>query len=67
MAQRRRSANNGLGTRKAIHLFQFFITMRRQYVHKEQIMDRLWPDLDIDKGDRDFNGRVNSINKALER
>lgn len=54
------------GREKAIHLFQFFITMRRQYVHKEQIMDRLWPDLDIDKGDRDFKVALNSINKALE-
>jgi two-component SAPR family response regulator len=54
------------GREKAIHLFQFFITMRRQYVHKEQIMDRLWPDLDIDKGDRDFKVALNSINRALE-
>jgi two-component SAPR family response regulator len=54
------------GREKAIHLFQFLITMRRQYVHKEQIMDRLWPDLDIDKGDRDFKVALNSINKALE-
>lgn len=29
-------------------------------------MDRLWPDLDIDKGDRDFKVALNSINKALE-
>ena len=54
------------GREKAIHLFQFFITMRRQYVHKEQIMDRLWPELDVDKGDRDFKVALNSINKALE-
>ncbi|MCE7979828.1 MAG: transcriptional regulator [Caldilinea sp. CFX5] len=54
------------GREKAIHLFQFFITVRRQYVHKEQIMDRLWPDLDIDKGDRDFKVALNSINRALE-
>jgi two-component SAPR family response regulator len=54
------------GREKAIHLFQFFITMRRQYVHKEQIMDRLWPDLDIEKGDRDFKVALNSINRALE-
>jgi two-component SAPR family response regulator len=54
------------GREKAIHLFQFFITMRSQYVHKEQIMDRLWPDLDIEKGDRDFKVALNSINRALE-
>lgn len=54
------------GREKAIHLFQFFITMRLQYVHKEQIMDRLWPELDLTKGDRDFKVALNSINKALE-
>ncbi len=54
------------GREKAIHLFQFFITMRHHYVHKEQIMDRLWPDLDLTKGDRDFKVALNSINKALE-
>lgn len=59
-------ATTAWGREKAIHLFQFFITMRRQYVHKEQIMDRLWPELDLDKGDRDFKVALNSINKALE-
>ena len=59
-------ATTAWGREKAIHLFQFFITMRRQYVHKEQIMDRLWPDLDMEKGDRDFKVALNSINKALE-
>lgn len=54
------------GREKALHLFQFFITMRRQYLHKEQIIDRLWPELDIEKGDRDFKVALNSINKALE-
>lgn len=51
---------------KAIHLMQFFITLRRQYLHKEQIIDRLWPELDAEKGDRDFKVALNAINKALE-
>lgn len=51
---------------KAIHLLQFFITLRRQYLHKEQIIDRLWPELDPDRGDRDFKVALNAINKALE-
>lgn len=51
---------------KAVHLLQFFITLRRQYLHKEQIIDRLWPELDPDKGDRDFKVALNAINKALE-
>ena len=54
------------GREKAIHLFQFFITMRRQFVHKEQIIDRLWPDMEIDKGDRDFKVALNALNRALE-
>jgi DNA-binding SARP family transcriptional activator len=54
------------GREKAIHLFQFFVTMRRQFVHKEQIIDRLWPDMDIDRGDRDFKVALNALNKALE-
>jgi len=51
---------------KAIHLMQFFVTLRRQYLHKEQIIDRLWPELDAEKGDRDFKVALNAINKALE-
>lgn len=54
------------GREKAVHLFQFFITMRRQFVHKEQIIDRLWPDIDLDRGDRDFKVALNALNKALE-
>jgi DNA-binding SARP family transcriptional activator len=54
------------GREKAIHLFQFFVTVRRQFVHKEQIIDRLWPDIDIERGDRDFKVALNAINRALE-
>jgi DNA-binding SARP family transcriptional activator len=54
------------GREKAIHLFQFLLTMRRQYFHKEQIIDRLWPDLEIEKGDRDFKVALNAVNRALE-
>jgi two-component SAPR family response regulator len=56
----------GWGREKAIHLFQFFITMRRQFVHKEQIIDRLWPEMTSDKGDRDFKVALNALNKTLE-
>jgi two-component SAPR family response regulator len=54
------------GREKAVHLFQFFITMRRQFVHKEQIIDRLWPEIDIERGDRDFKVALNALNRALE-
>ena len=42
------------------------MTLRRQYLHKEQIIDRLWPELDQEKGDRDFKVALNAVNKALE-
>ena len=54
------------GREKAIHLFLFFVTANRQYLHKEQIIDRLWPELDTEKGDRDFKVALNSVNRALE-
>lgn len=59
-------ATTAWGREKALHLFQFFVTARRQFVHKEQIIDRLWPDIDIDRGDRDFKVALNALNKALE-
>lgn len=59
-------AGTAWGREKAIHLFQFFITMRRQFVHKEQIIDRLWPDIELEKGDRDFKVALNAVNRALE-
>jgi DNA-binding SARP family transcriptional activator len=54
------------GREKAVQLVQFLITVGRQYLHKEQIIDRLWPELDADKGDRDFKVALNSANKALD-
>lgn len=52
---------------KALHLFQFFITTRRHGpLHKEEIINRLWPDLDSDEGDRDFKVALHAINKVLE-
>jgi DNA-binding SARP family transcriptional activator len=51
-----------------VQLFQFLITMRHQAarLHKEAIIDQLWPDFDPDKGDRDFKVALNAIHKALE-
>jgi DNA-binding SARP family transcriptional activator len=51
---------------KAIHLFQFLISAPRHFLHKEQIIDRLWPELEAGKGDRDFKVALNSLNHALE-
>jgi len=54
------------GREKALHLFQFFVTTRHRPMHKEQIIDSLWPELDPEAGDRDFKVALNAINKALE-
>jgi len=53
---------------KALHLFQFIITMRRQapQLHKEQIINQLWPHLDYEEGDRDFKVALHTLNKVLE-
>ena len=53
---------------KALHLFQFLVTIRRSAspMHKEQIIDRLWPDLEPEDGDRDFKVALHAINKVLE-
>ncbi len=56
------------GREKALHLFQFLVTARRRtsHLHKEQIIDRLWPELDPEEGDRDFKVALNTIFKVLE-
>ncbi len=56
------------GREKALHLFQFFVTIRRSPapLHKEQIIDRLWPELDPEEGDRDFKVALNAVYKVLE-
>lgn len=54
------------GREKALHLFQFLVTERSRSIHKEQIIDSLWPHLDLETGDRDFKVALNAINQALE-
>ena len=51
---------------KAVHLFQFFVTVRGRYLHKEQIVDRMWPELDWETSNRDFRVALNAVYKALE-
>lgn len=53
---------------KALHLFQFLITARLQEsrLHKEQIIDHLWPEVDTEGGDRDFKVALHTANKVLE-
>jgi DNA-binding SARP family transcriptional activator len=54
------------GREKAVHLFQFFVTVRGRYLHKEQIVDRMWPEMDWETGNRDFRVALSSVYKTLE-
>ena len=55
------------GRDKTVELLQFLITTRHQRAsHKEQIIDRLWPDKDQKSGDRDFKVALHGINKVIE-
>ena len=56
------------GREKALHLFQFFVTacLRGLRLHKEQIIEQLWPELDMNDGDRDFKVALHAVNKVLE-
>lgn len=55
------------GREKTIQLFQFLVTARhRRGLHKEQIVDDLWQDLDGKDGDRDFKVALHGVNKVLE-
>ncbi len=51
----------------AVQLLQFFITFRhRRAMHKEQIIDRLWPELDQRSGEQNFKAALHGLNKVLE-
>jgi len=55
------------GRDKTIQLIQFFITSRhRKGLHKEQIIDRLWPEAGMNEGNRDYKIAYHGVNKALE-
>ena len=55
------------GRDKTAQLFQFLITARhRRGLHKEQIIDRIWEELDQKTGDSNFKVALHGINKALE-
>lgn len=48
-------------------LFQFLVTARhRRGLHKEQIIDRIWEDLDGKAGQQNFKVSLHGVNKALE-
>lgn len=51
---------------KARKLFQLLLINQNEWLHRDQIIDRLWPDLTQDAAIRDFKVALNALNKALE-
>jgi len=51
---------------KARQLFQLILTERGRWLQKEQIVDRLWPDLPPDAAARDLKVALNALNHTLE-
>lgn len=51
---------------KALQLLQCLVTMRHQFLHKEQLIELLWPEVDPTAGDRDFKVALHHIQKVLE-
>ena len=55
------------GRDKTVQLFQFLVTARhRRGLHKEQIVDRIWEDIDQKAADQNFKVALHGINKVLE-
>ncbi|MBC8449497.1 MAG: transcriptional regulator [Chloroflexi bacterium] len=51
---------------KARQIFQLLLTHRGQWLHREQIVDRLWPHLGPEAALRDFKVALSTLNRALE-
>ena len=51
---------------KARQLFQFLLVQRGQWLQREQIVDRLWPHLDLEAAGQNFKVALNALNRALE-
>ncbi len=51
---------------KARQIFQFLVTQRGQWFHREQIVDQLWPHLPPDAAERDFRVALNALHAAVE-
>lgn len=55
------------GRDKTVQLFQFLVTARhRRALHKEQIIDRIWEDIDPKGAEQTFKVALHGINKVLE-
>jgi LuxR family transcriptional regulator, maltose regulon positive regulatory protein len=51
---------------KARQLFQFFISNNGKWFSREQLADRLWPDLDADASAQNLKVALNALTRALE-
>jgi LuxR family transcriptional regulator, maltose regulon positive regulatory protein len=51
---------------KARQLFQFFLTHRNTLMHREEICERLWGDIDLEAAERDFKVALNGLSNAIE-
>jgi DNA-binding SARP family transcriptional activator len=51
---------------KARHLFQFFITHRSRLLDRDQIVEMMWPGLDVETGRRDFKVALSTLRHVLE-
>ena len=52
--------------KKARQLFQLLLTYRRAPMHRDQIVETLWPELDQQNAQRDFKIAFNALCKVLE-
>ncbi len=51
----------------SVQLFQFFVTNRHRHgLHKEQIIDRIWTDLNPKAGQQNFKVANHGVSKVLE-
>jgi DNA-binding SARP family transcriptional activator len=51
---------------KARQLFQFFISNNGKWTSREQLADRLWPDLDAEASTQNLKVALNALTRALE-
>lgn len=51
---------------KARQLFQFFISNKDKWFTREQLVDQLWPDLDLEASNQNLKVALNALNRALE-
>ncbi len=51
---------------KARQLLQFFVSGKGKWYSREQICDRLWPQLDAENADQNLKVALNALSRALE-